>query len=152
MGSLRDAAALVRPRTDTDPLCLRHCPSPSPAVTAGPYGCGFWPGCPRQAQAFLPRSPCPLLRFDPAGGRWFLLLVQPSERNQTVGSRNKNPPSFTGCTEAWLGLPKRLLLVLLLEALGPGAVALKDAVCKQVFKSDGIKYFPARGRLTPPAA
>lgn len=71
--------------------------------------------------------------------------MQPLGRNQTVGNRNKNPSGFTGCREAQLDSPKRLLLVLLLEALGPGAVALKDAVCKRVLQKRWHKIFPREG-------
>lgn len=71
--------------------------------------------------------------------------MQPLGRNQTVGNRNKNPSGFTGCREARLDSPKRLLLVLLLEALGPGAVALKDAVCKRVLQKRWHKIFPREG-------
>jgi len=147
MGSLWDAAVLVGPSTATAPLCPRHCPSPGRLPRVQILARMPWAGT--SVSATLP---CPSLRVDRVGGTWSLLLVQPPDRNRTVGSRSQNPSSFTGRTEAWLDLPKRSLLVLLVDALGRGAAALRDAVCQRVFKSDGTKYFPARGRSAAPAA
>lgn len=110
---------------DLDLLRLCHCPSPSLVVTPG---CGFWPGC-----STFParRSLWPGWWQRDAPFCWW-------------GAEIKLPPvaldaGFAGF--AWV-CPKSLswccCWMLWREQ------ALKDAVPKRVFQSDGIKHFQVR--------